>query len=43
MDWSVSVTGTDWSDEEDDDGEDVHVGDAFVSIVPTPATSTCCT
>ncbi|MFC9352876.1 hypothetical protein [Arthrobacter sp. NPDC057013] len=34
MDWTVSVTGTDWSDDEDGDGEDVHVGGAFVRIVP---------
>jgi len=35
MDWSVSVTGTEWADDDDEsDGEDVHVGGAFVRMVP---------
>ena len=35
MDWSVSVTGTEWADDDDEsDGEDVHDGGAFVRIVP---------
>lgn len=38
MNWSVSVNGTDWDEEKDDEGEDVHVGDAFFRIVPDAGT-----
>ncbi|MET3921078.1 hypothetical protein [Arthrobacter sp. UYEF20] len=35
MDWTVSIDGRGWAEgEEDNDGEDVHVGDARFSIVP---------
>jgi GNAT superfamily N-acetyltransferase len=34
MEWTVSVTGNDWSGDEFGDGENVTVGGAFVRIVP---------
>jgi len=35
MSWTVSVGGTVWKDDDDDsDGEEIHVGDARFSIVP---------
>lgn len=35
MDWEVSIDGLAWDEgEEDNDGRDVHVGDARFSIVP---------
>jgi hypothetical protein len=44
MDWSVSVTGTEWlTMTRMSDGEDVHVGGAFARIVPDAGTLTCST
>ena len=35
IDWTVSVTGTDWSDEEDGRDEDVHVGGDLLVLSST--------